>query len=341
MIQDKIFITLKKLKRTLVDKDINVSKATLWKTVRGLGFTFRSTKSGRSHLCERADLVAWRCRYLRKIKQYRQEGKPIIYQDETWVNAHHTFPKEWTSTYLSISRQIPSSKGERLIISHAGSKDGFVKDGSLVFRSKSKDNRDYHSEMNGTNFKKYLKEKLLPNITEKSVIVLDNAPYHNFVEEEDQVPTSSWLKARVVEWFQKKDIPYPDKAFKYELLEMVKKMNLEKRYAVDEIIKAEGHIPLRLPPYHSQLNPIELIWAQVKKQVADENTTFNIKDVEVLTKKALDEVTPESWKKCVEHVEKVENDYWKNDGIGYVQAPIIIYPFDSDSDSEQGLEEDD
>ena len=91
----------------------------------------------------------------------------------------------------------------------------------------------------------------------------------------------------------------------------------------------------------SQLNPIELIWAQVKKQVADENTTFNIKDVEVLTKKALDEVTPESWKKCVEHVEKVENDYWKNDGIGYVQAPIIINPFDRDSDSEQGLEEDD
>jgi hypothetical protein len=39
---------------------------------------------------------------------------------------------------------------------------------------------------------------------------------------------------------------------------------------------------LRTPVRHCELNPIELIWAQVKGFVAENNTTFRLKDVEKL-----------------------------------------------------------
>lgn len=48
---------------------------------------------------------------------------------------------------------------------------------------------------------------------------------------------------------------------------------LEKEYRTDEIIKDHGHIPLRLPPYLCELNPIELVWADVKRCVRKHTTT--------------------------------------------------------------------
>ena len=271
MFDNKVLITLRKLKAHLAEhNDINIGKTLLWKTVRRLGFTFRKTKTGKNLICERLDLVAARCRYLRKIKEYREQGLNVIYQDETWINAHHTNEKEWMSKDGSKKRQIPSSKGERVIISHAGSSEkGFVPDAELVFRSKSKDNRDYHSEMDGHNFKKWVQEKLLPNVHEKSLFVLDNASYHNFVDPEDQIPTNAWKLVEIREWFRRQNIDFNEKSFKYELLIRIKAMNLKKVYAIDKIFHAHGHEVLRLPPYHSHLNPIELVWAKVKRQVAN------------------------------------------------------------------------
>jgi len=63
-----------------------------------------------------------------------------------------------------------------------------------------------------------------------------------------------------------------------------------------------GHKVIRLPPHHCKYNPIELIWAQVKGQVAKLNNTFKMVDIERLTHKALDVVTID-WKKCVCHAE--------------------------------------
>jgi len=48
-----------------------------------------------------------------------------------------------------------------------------------------------------------------------------------------------------------------------------------------------GHEVIRLPPYHCQYNPIELIWAQVKGEVVTKNSTFKIADVEKLMHEAI------------------------------------------------------
>lgn len=51
-----------------------------------------------------------------------------------------------------------------------------------------------------------------------------------------------------------------------------------------------GHEVVRLPPYHCQYNPIELIWAHVKSKVAEKNNTFKMADIEMLVNNALDAV---------------------------------------------------
>lgn len=63
---------------------------------------------------------------------------------------------------------------------------------------------------------------------------------------------------------------------------------------------------LRLPPYHCELNPIELEWADVKGYVARNNTTFKMVDVKKLLQEALKNITPEKWKNCISHVKKEE-----------------------------------
>ena len=50
-------------------------------------------------------------------------------------------------------------------------------------------------------------------------------------------------------------------------------------YKTDKIANLHGHEVLRTLVRHCELNPIELIWAQVKDFVAKNNTTFRLKDV--------------------------------------------------------------
>lgn len=63
------------------------------------------------------------------------------------------------------------SKCQRYIIVHSGGDTGFVENALLVFKSNSKSG-DYHNDMNNVNFKKWLNEKLLPNL--KRAVIHNN-----------------------------------------------------------------------------------------------------------------------------------------------------------------------
>nr|CAH7759611.1 unnamed protein product [Callosobruchus chinensis] len=53
-----------------------------------------------------------------------------------------------------------------------------------------------------------------------------------------------------------------------------------KTYEIDKIMTEAGHSVLRLPPYHPDLDPIELLWAFLKQYVAEKDEDFNFKHVE-------------------------------------------------------------
>jgi hypothetical protein len=68
--------------------------------------------------------------------------------DETWVNQNHCAYYMWLPNDGSDAPDIPSGKGKRLIILHAGTRsEGLIDGCDLMFLAKSKDG-EHHQEMN-------------------------------------------------------------------------------------------------------------------------------------------------------------------------------------------------
>ena len=61
-----------------------------------------------------------------------------------------------------------------------------------------------------------------------------------------------------------KGIEYPESALKRELFQLVRESNPKPKFVVDEMAKAAGHEVVWLPPYHCELNPIEISRSRVK-----------------------------------------------------------------------------
>ena len=132
-----------------IKDDICVSNSSLRIALLRMGFCWRRTTDDRRVVIEKTDSKASRARYIRAIKQHRQDGKNIIFLDETWVNAGHTVPCAWLPQLKLVGidgdkdiikqlPKIPPGKGKRLIVLHAGSEDGFVPGMDLVFEGKKK-----------------------------------------------------------------------------------------------------------------------------------------------------------------------------------------------------------
>ena len=148
-----------------------------------------------------------------------------------------------------------------MIILHAGYEGGFVPNADVVFKAHSSSG-DYHGEMNHKTIVRWLEDKLVPNLPPKCVLVMDNAAYHNV--QVDRCPVRSTRKPLMQEWLTRQGIQWNGAMIKEELLELCKNHKQEPVYVLDQILSQHGHLALRLPPYHADLNPIELIWANLK-----------------------------------------------------------------------------
>ena len=78
-----------------------------------------------------------------------------------------------------------------------GTMNGFISGAKLVYKA-GLSTGDYHHEMNFENFSKWLAKKLIPNLKPKSVLVFDNASYHNV--QQDKFPTMASRKVVIQEW---------------------------------------------------------------------------------------------------------------------------------------------
>lgn len=80
--------TLKKVLQAVNDDEElpNFKRSTFQKILKHLKFKYIKRQRNNA-LIDRDDIILWRMFYLRKIKKYRTENRPIFYMDETWVNA--------------------------------------------------------------------------------------------------------------------------------------------------------------------------------------------------------------------------------------------------------------
>jgi transposase len=243
-----------------------------------------------------------------------QTHRPEVYLDESYVNKNHSDDYIWYCEEDGPWVQKPTGKGERLIIIHAITQAGWVSPAKLVFKSTRKTG-DYHGHMNHDLFAKWFEEKLLPHIPERSLIILDNASYHNVLSEHS-APTASCKKERIRYWLEKNHIPLPEDCLKAEMVELLGKVAPAPTYAIDEIAEKHGHQVLRTPPYHPELQPIETCWAVVKNTVARQ-CDFSMANLMVQIEQAFDEVTPKTCAGLIKKVRQVENVFWQEDSMLY------------------------
>ncbi|KAJ8983740.1 hypothetical protein NQ317_017843 [Molorchus minor] len=103
------------------------------------------------------------------------------------------------------------------------------------------------------------------------------------------------------------------------------------------VIKEYGHEVLRTPPYQCEFNAIELIWANCKSYYNTHIGEDGYGDDKVLLmwKKALDQVTTETWKNCVRYTNNIINEWYNKIIVDEVQPVIINLNEESDTEDSE------
>lgn len=274
---------------------------------------------------ERSNIANKRAVFLRKYQENKMSSLPrtVVFMDETWIYAKGSEKKSWQDDSTKSVRKPDGFEGKRFIVVHAGSKDGFVEDCGLLFASKSKI-LDYHGEMNSEMFTKWVNESLIPHLEEPSLVVMDNAPYHSV--QIDKQPSSAWRKNEIAQWLIKNGISFEDGITKHEMFHIAKNNKQEIKYVIDELLREHGHDVLRLPPYHCQFNAIELIWARAKTYYDQHAGRDGSGDDKVLQlwEEALKQCSPDLWTKCVQHTDKLIQEWYEREILLEEVTEIII-----------------
>lgn len=195
---------LKKVRERL---SCNLSKSSLHRALLSIGFKYK-IYNRRSFVMESRRIQILRLQFLDKIKEYRNEGRNIVYLDETWFDTHDVVKKGWTDGTKRCTSNLPPSRGKRLLILHAGSANGWVKN-CLLLSSKciKSASADYHQDMNAELFETWVQTQLIPNLPENSVIVMDNASYHS--RQIFRMPSMAMKKEDILKFMEERSIEFP------------------------------------------------------------------------------------------------------------------------------------
>ena len=196
-----------------------------------LGLKYRTTRATRIVFTpQRITLADDFCRNLFRALGEEAAGEAVlVYMDETYCHQHHMPANAWQeddNVEGAVRCDRVRSRGQMLIILHALSKDGLlfksnrsgvrpepqewqagrVLNCEMIFQSK-KAKGDYHENMDGTMFLKWLKNRLIPTFKalygrKKLILVLDNAPYHH-VHPEDSFFASQHSKEDIKEFLER------------------------------------------------------------------------------------------------------------------------------------------
>lgn len=323
MIQDAYLrgelVTIPKLLHWLKEEEIFVTYFSLRRALLRNGFYFGKA-CRRNALKEREDVIANRRKYLAVLRANRTSSgltiRPEVYLDETFVNVNHRKQLTWNEEGSLVN--VPSGVGARLIILDAIIQDdqahtyGWVEGAHLHFKS-GRRTGDYHGDMNTENFTKWMATQLLPNIPVDSLIILDNAPYHNTLTEET-FPQADSKKADLQQWLVERNIPFEEWLLKPALYELCRQHAPAPKYVIDDLAATFGCEILRTPQYHPELQPIENVWGIVKSDIASTQTgQYTMASLQERLVPAFEKVTPEGCQRIFAHIRKEEERYWKVD----------------------------
>lgn len=337
------YVSIRSLRGWLYQEcgQVDIPVKTLWRTLKRMGFVHGASKR-RSTLKERDDVIIARREYLRQKRANRKPDgglyRPEVYLDETYLNVNHSKNNTWYFDTDGPWVNKPAGKGPRLIIVHAMTKDGWVPNAKLVFQAKKRTG-DYHGQMNSENFSKWFTEQLLPNMPPHSLIVMDNAKYHNELAV-DAFPTPKTGKAMLRQWLRAHHpTAYRDDMLKPELYKKCRQLCPKPKAMLDLIAEAAGHNIVRTPPYHPELQPIETCWG-ITKEYCAARCDYTMASLKPHLEAGLDQVTPAVCQGLIQKVREQEDKYWMEDEEDDNREQLDDIEPQLDDDGFNGAEED-
>jgi transposase len=121
-------------------------------------------------------------------------------------------------------------------------------------------------------------------------------------------------KAELRKWLSDRGLSWEERWLRARLAEEVEKYR-DNQPMIEKLAENNGHKVLFLPVRHSELNPIELVWATAKNYCASvfSNTTTFQEQRQHLEESFKKDVTPEYCAKLYKHVQLIEENYWEAD----------------------------
>ena len=183
-------VTIKSTNNIADAKDYKAALRAVQRYLIRRGFQ-RGKRTGNISINE--DHIAWRNMYLRTLRDNRAlpiaDRRREVYLDESYIHQHYARRENsvWDpNDEQDMAYRLPH-KGRRYCICAAitnkfGAKPACIVDGSVwTFSpdSAKAHTGDYHKNFNKVNFVNWFRNDLLPNLEEPSLIIMDNARYHN------------------------------------------------------------------------------------------------------------------------------------------------------------------
>jgi len=167
--------------------------------------------------------------------------------------------------------------------------------------------------MDFENFRRWFCTSFLPHIPAASLIVMDNAPYHNVSVAGVFSPTTAMKKVELQGWLQQHyPTRYQDSMIQAALLAACRQLCPKPAYALDRLAEAAGHQILRTPQYHPELQPIENCWAVVKNHCAAQ-CDYTMTGLRAHLEAGFEKVTPETCQAAIAAMRGEEDRYWQED----------------------------
>lgn len=169
---------------------------------------------------------------------------------ETWIDTKLSFKKCWLNSHI-IGVITNTSSLNCLIVVAAETEDDFFGKFVTCFQERTSDKTgDYHGQMINAGFENWVWQKLLPNLQNVSVIIMDNVPHHSV--QVNKQPSKYTIKVGISAGLNTN----MQKAELKMLVSVFKKP--EKVFHTNELIRSDVFSVIRLPTYHCDLNGTEL-----------------------------------------------------------------------------------
>ncbi|KAJ8517255.1 hypothetical protein ON010_g18344 [Phytophthora cinnamomi] len=263
--------------------------------LRRLGYRYIKGEN-RHYLADSVQNVAYRTTYLqRKVANRDRNNNPIkpeVYLDESYVNVNHVRGKSWLGS--DRKRYAASGKGARICMIATG----------ILYRQ-GNELRGHFVEQS---FKDWVanRGRLPRTLHGPCLIYMDGAAYHkrNIMP----APTTRTKKAEIVQWLQHNGVPHNDKLYKTQLLDLVRAHKPPPFYMAVAIATMYGHCILYTPPYLPELQPIELIWGNMKGWIG-RNPAKSIGELEEKVATSKQQIISKEWRNAYKEIQKEEDQY--------------------------------